>query len=158
MVDQRWSEFLAALIMKNVIFWDVTLHSSVKVQERFWRVYCHHLQGQRVCKESIKKQAELCGLPMDHMAHTPEGNTLHAISIHTVLKPVCCSFSKVMNYPMLWNKNCNFHYVNNCQSESLSLQQNCLYSDWTEFNQICPYVLFNKATSTATKRRATLHF
>jgi hypothetical protein len=73
--------------------------------------------GKSPSKESIKKQAELCGLPMDHMAHIPEGNT--TLSQFTVLKPVCCSFSKVMNYPMLWNKNCHFQHVNKCQLESL---------------------------------------
>jgi hypothetical protein len=48
-VKQVRFEAFTAVIMKNVVFWDVALCRS-SVNRRFGGIYCLHLQGRRICE------------------------------------------------------------------------------------------------------------
>jgi hypothetical protein len=55
-------EVLTAVVMKSSIFWDITLCSPLKVNQRLGGT-CHlHVQDRRISQERNQHEAELCYL------------------------------------------------------------------------------------------------
>jgi hypothetical protein len=44
--------------MKRTVFWDVTPRSPVEVHRCIGRLFCLHLQGRRIKKESTQQEAD----------------------------------------------------------------------------------------------------
>jgi hypothetical protein len=56
------SEVLTAVTTKNIIFWDITLLSSLKVNRRFGGIYRLHIQGRGISQATN----QLCLLPVSN--------------------------------------------------------------------------------------------
>jgi hypothetical protein len=52
-------EVLTAVVMKNSVFWDITLCSLLKVKGRFGEIYRLHLQEPRVNRARYQRTAPL---------------------------------------------------------------------------------------------------
>jgi hypothetical protein len=50
-------EVFTAVVMKSIIFWDMTLGSLLSFNRRFEGTYCLHLQGRRNRFSKTSKQA-----------------------------------------------------------------------------------------------------
>jgi hypothetical protein len=59
-VDIIWIGFevLTAVVMKNSVFWDLTLCSPFKVNQHFGRTCRLHLQGRRISQERNQYKAD----------------------------------------------------------------------------------------------------
>jgi hypothetical protein len=85
--NQLWgfvrSEALTAVVMKSIIFWDITPCSPVRVNWRFGGTYRLHLQGRRISRASralLVTCVHAALLPVDFQRTTrlyiPENGTL----------------------------------------------------------------------------------
>jgi hypothetical protein len=54
---QAGFEVLTAVVMKNSIFWNITLFSPLKVYRRFGGTYRLHLKGQRMSQARNKRES-----------------------------------------------------------------------------------------------------